>query len=172
MDRLSRHGVSAVGPALLLSVCGGEGVRDSGPLDSPDQDGSASEEARRRAYAAHPELRNQYGLEQVKAHHAYARGATGEGVTLGIVDSGVDPSHPKYEGRLETGNVVVRDPDGSCLSSAVHGPFVAGIMTAGRRATSDAGGGSASASHGVAFDAGVDFRLPRCGRNTRGPSRR
>ena len=124
-----------------------------------------SEEERRRAYAAHPEFRNQHGLEQVKAHYAYARGATGEGVTLGIVDSGVDPSHPKFEGKLESGNVGGYDPDfstcedrapdGACLSLIGHGTFVAGIMAAGRRATPNAGAGSASAIHGVAFNADV-----------------
>ena len=119
---------------------------------------------RRRAYAAHPEFLNQYGLAEIKAHHAYARGATGEGVTLGIVDCGVDPSHPKFEGKLETGSVEGynpdvstcedRAPDGACLSLIGHGTFVAGIMATGRRATPDAGAGGPSAIHGIAFNTG------------------
>ncbi|MCY4099130.1 MAG: S8 family serine peptidase, partial [Rhodospirillales bacterium] len=130
--------------------------------DMPEPNVSTSEESP-RTYVAHPEFRNQYGLEQVKAHHAYARGATGAGVTLGIVDSGIDPSHPKFAGKLEASNVGGYDPDfgacdsraldGSCLSLVGHGTFVAGIMAASRRASPDAEAGSASASHGVAFDA-------------------
>ena len=150
---------------LVLSGCGGDGVRPSMPPDMPEPDGSTTEETLRRTYAANPEFRNQYGLEQIKAHFAYARGATGDGVMLGIVDSGVDPSHPKFEGKLETSNVGGHDPDfgtcdhrapdGTCLSLVGHGTFVAGIMAAGRRASPDASAASASAIHGVAFDARV-----------------
>ena len=123
------------------------------------------DEERQRSYAVHPEFRNQYGLARINAHYAYARGATGEGVTLGIVDSGVDPSHPKFTGKLETANIGGYDPDfdtcdnpdpgGGCQSLVGHGTFVAGIMAGSRRAASDAGAGSASAVHGVAFDADV-----------------
>ena len=166
-----RHSVLVSSLVLMLAGCiHGEDVSRP-PSNSPSPPDSSSEEQRRREYAAHPEFRNQYALSQVKAHYAYARGATGEGVTLGIVDSGVDPSHPKFEGRLEVSNFVGYEPDfstcdnpasdGSCLSDLGHGTFVAGIMAASRRAHpgGSAGGspasGSAPAIHGVAFDAEV-----------------
>ena len=133
------------------------------PSVSPEPEPPRSEKALRRDYAAHPEFRGQYGLKQVKAHYAYARGATGEGVTLGIVDSGVDPDHPKFAGKLETDNVAGHDPDfgacedrgpdGACLGLIGHGTHVGGIMAAGRRA--DPGAGVGNAIHGVAFDARV-----------------
>ena len=126
---------------------------------------STPEETSRNTYVAPPEFRNQYGLKQVKAHHAYAPGTTGAGVTLGIVDSGIAPSHPKFAGKLEASNVGGYDPDfsacdsrasdGSCLSLVGHGTFVAGIMAASRRAGPDGGDGSASTIHGGAFDAHV-----------------
>ncbi len=158
-------------PALALAGCihGGDGSRSLSPPPEPPE--FASEEQLRRDHAAHPEFRNQYGLERIKAHYAYARGATGEGVTLGIVDSGVDPAHPRFEGKLETGNFEGYAPDfgscddrasdGSCLSDLGHGTFVAGIMAASRRVHPDGGAGApmapgrAPAVHGVAFDAGV-----------------
>ena len=150
---------------LVLSGCGGDGARPSMPPDMPEPDGSTTEATLRRTYAANPEFRNQFGLEQIKAHFAYARGVTGDGVMLGIVDSGVDPSHPKFEGKLETSNVRGHDPDvgtcdhrapdGTCLSLVGHGTFVIGIMAAGRRASPDASAARASAIHGVAFDARV-----------------
>ena len=162
---MTKRGMLVVGLVLVVTGCAGSGGMSSMPPSPPEPETPGSEEERRRAYAAHPEFRNQYGLEQVKAHYAYARGASGEGVTLGIVDTGVDPSHPKFEGKLETDNVEGynpdfgtcedRAPDGACLSLVGHGTFVAGIMAAGRRATLDAGTGSASAIHGVAFNADV-----------------
>ncbi|MDE0625345.1 MAG: S8 family serine peptidase [Bryobacterales bacterium] len=166
-----RHSVLVSSLVLVLAGCihGQDGSRL--PSTSPSPPDSASEEQRRREYAAHPEFRNQYGLSQVKAHYAYARGATGEGVTLGIVDSGVDPSHPKFEGKLEISNVEGYEPDfstcdnpafdGSCPSILGHGTFVAGIMAGSRGVHPDGNAGSlpasasASAVHGVAFDAEV-----------------
>lgn len=133
--------------------------------DMPEPNVPMSETTPGNTYVAHPEFRNQYGLEQIKAHHACALGATGMGITLGIVDSGVDPSHPKFAGKLEASSVGGYGPDfddcnsrahdGSCLSLVGHGTFVAGIMAASHRSDPDAGDGSASAIHGVAFDAHV-----------------
>ena len=171
MDRLTRHGIVAAGLALVVTGCAGTGSMSTMPPVSSDPGIPSSEEALRREYAAHPEFHNQYGLEQINAHFAYARGATGKGVTLGIVDSGVDPAHPRFEGRLETSNFEGYAPDfgscdnpasdGSCLSDLGHGTFVAGIMAASRRAHPDGNAGhpeapaSAPAVHGVAFDAEV-----------------
>ena len=148
--------------ALALAGCGaGTTVR---PVDgTPDPE---TEEQRREEYASHEEFRNQYGLASIKAHYAYARGATGEGVTLGIVDTGVDPDHSRFEGKLEASYVGDYDPDisacdavgpdGACHSSALgHGTFVAGIMAAARQETPDAAAASGPAIHGVAFDARV-----------------
>ena len=151
----------AVGLALVMTGCGGDGMRLAMP---PEPESPAvSEEALRQEYAAHPEFRNQPALARIKAQYAYARGATGKGVTLGIVDTGVDPGHPKFDGKLEWsyvgdydpdfGSCSDRAPDGSCLSALGHGTSVAGIMAASRRAGSDSGSGTAI--HGVAFDAGV-----------------
>ena len=151
----------AVGLALVVAGCTGTGDMSSMPAVSPEP--PRSEEERRQDYAAHPEFRNQYGLARVKAHYAYARGATGEGVTLGIVDSGIDPDHPKFAGRLEVDNLEGympdfdtcddRAPDGACLSLLGHGTHVGGIMAAGRRA--DLGAAIGDAMHGVAFDARI-----------------
>ena len=105
------------------------------------------------------------GSPRIRADYAYARGATGEGVTLGIVDTGVDPDHPKFEDKLEASYVGDYDPDigacdavgpdGACPSALGHGTFVAGIMAAARQETPDADAASGPAMHGVAFDARV-----------------
>ena len=153
--------ILALALVLALAGCGTSTIVRSvdGTLD-PE-----TEESRREEYARHEEFRNQYGLARIGAHYAYARGATGEGVTLGIVDSGVDPDHPKFAGKLEASHVGDYDPDfgtcdevapdGTCLSALGHGTLVAGIMAAARQQTPDAGAASGSPIHGVAFDAGV-----------------
>ena len=159
--RVAGTPAAALALALALAGCGtGASVRPvDGTLD-PE-----TEEQRRGEYARHDEFPNQQGLARIKAHYAYARGATGEGVTLGIVDTGVDPDHPKFEGRLEASYVGGYDPDfstcdevapdGACVSGLGHGTLVAGIMAAARQPVPDAGAGGGPAIHGVAFDARV-----------------
>lgn len=164
-NRRARRAVGAPALVLILSLalagCGASTtVR---PVDgTPDPE---TEEQRRGEYARPEEFRNQSGLARIKAHYAYARGATGEGVTLGIVDSGVDPDHPKFEGKLEASYVGGYDPDfsscdvvapdGACVSGLGHGTFVAGIMAAARQEAPDAGAAGGPPIHGVAFDARV-----------------
>lgn len=103
------------------------------PTDSEDE---------LRRYAEHPEFRNQPALGQVKAHYAYARGATGAGVTVGIVDSGVDAGHPEFEGRLHADSYHTCDRDGDCPPSGkvelqTHGTHVGGVIAANRDAMPD-----------------------------------
>ena len=139
-----------------------------------------SESELRQEYAAHPEFRNQPALEQVNAHYAYARGATGEGVTIGIIDSGIDIGHPKFDGKVlpESYNVAgynpdysfcaMREADGSCSFEGgppSHGTLVGGVMAANRQTDATNGTGSEFAVHGIAFDAklfsvGIPFGDP------------
>ena len=148
---------------LALALAGCDTSVTVSPVDgTPDPE---TEEQRRGEYASHEEFRNQHGLARIKAHYAYARGATGEGVTLGIVDSGVDPDHPKFEGKLETSYVGDYDPDfgtcdevgpdGACFSALGHGTLVAGIMAAARQETPETDAAGGPPVHGVAFDAKV-----------------
>ena len=50
------------------------------------------------AYEESPEYTRQYGLSLINASSAYARGATGRGSIIGIMDSGVDTSHQELNG--------------------------------------------------------------------------
>ncbi|MBO4207358.1 type VII secretion-associated serine protease mycosin [Micromonospora echinofusca] len=59
--------------------------------------------------------------------------ATGAGVTVAVVDSGVDPRHPQLRGRVLDG-VDLLDPGGDGTDDcAGHGTAVASIIAAGRR---------------------------------------
>ncbi|MDM4722106.1 type VII secretion-associated serine protease mycosin [Micromonospora sp. WMMA1363] len=59
--------------------------------------------------------------------------ATGAGVTVAVVDSGVDPTHPQLAGRVDTGTDLL-DPGGNgTLDCAGHGTGVASVIVAARR---------------------------------------
>ena len=178
---------------LLITGCsGGGGTKSQSPPATPQPppvmpepppvtaEPDESEAELRREYAGHPEFRNQPALEQVKAHYAYARGATGEGVTIGIIDSGIDQGHTKFAGKLHTDSFNVAgydpdysfcamsDPDGSCSLDAgppSHGTLVGGVIAANRQTDATNGTGSEFAVHGIAFDAklfsvGIPFGDP------------
>ncbi|PJK13120.1 hypothetical protein CO614_01755, partial [Lysobacteraceae bacterium NML120232] len=49
------------------------------------------------------EFMQDWGLEAMNAHHAYARGLTGNGIRVGIFDSGVGLDHPEFAGRDHQG---------------------------------------------------------------------
>jgi subtilisin family serine protease len=79
-----------------------------------------------------PLLGRQWGLEQIKAPGAWARGALGAGATIAIVDTGVDLNHPDLRGKLLPGVDLVSDepcsPGAQDLNG--HGTHVAGIAAA------------------------------------------
>ena len=96
------------------------------------------------------EYYSNWGLEKINASAAYARGATGEGTLIGIMDSGVDTSHQE----LDSVNKFTSD---SYLSYQTrfpnteerrHGTHVSGIAV---------GDKDGSGMHGVAFDAQLYF---------------
>ena len=50
------------------------------------------------------EFKNSTGLEAIGADKAYALGYSGDGVTLGIVDTGVRTDHEEFEGKVDLVN--------------------------------------------------------------------
>ena len=173
--------VLVVGLALALAGCGGGGSNGSvrpapvepqpPPPTEPAPEPStpapvASESELRQEFAGHPQFQNQRALEQVNAHYAYARGATGAGITIGLIDDGVDAEHPALTGKIRPDSFYadsydpdfnacnMRAADGACLDSGPgHGTYVAGIMAGRRNENTDATTSAPSTVHGVAFDA-------------------
>lgn len=81
---------------------------------------------------ADPEFDAQWGLAIINANRAYEMGFTGSGVHVGVLDSGLDITHPEFIGRLSgisldttTSGPVLGDPVG-------HGTHVTGILGANR----------------------------------------
>ncbi len=91
------------------------------------------------------EFQANYGLGTINAIPAYEAGATGQGIIIAVIDTGIDLDHPELRDRIQTSSVDiisliperVDDQDG-------HGTNVAGVIGATRNGAD---------THGVAFDA-------------------
>ncbi|MGB0668590.1 MAG: S8 family peptidase [Porticoccaceae bacterium] len=95
------------------------------------------------------------GLSLIKASSAYARGANGAGVNLGIIDSGVHRQHVEFSHELgDKVTVVGSDYGGNNQRSndaISHGTMVAGILAANR----DERNQGSFNMHGVAYNANL-----------------
>lgn len=108
------------------------------------------------------EYRGMNGLEMINASSAYARGATGDGVRIGVIDSGVYEEHEEFA--RGTGDKVTysgsdySDERPRTDEALGHGTIVAGVIAANRDNNNF---GSGFKMHGVAFDASIDaYEIP------------
>jgi serine protease len=80
-----------------------------------------------------PLFARQWGLDQINAPEAWARGARGAGAVIAVIDTGVDLQHPDLQGRLVGGIDLVAGetdcPRGPQDENG-HGTHVAGIAAA------------------------------------------
>ena len=95
-------------------------------------------------------------LGMINASSAYARGATGEGVTVGVIDSGVYEEHAEFS-RGSGEKVTIAGSDYSIDTprtdeALTHGTIVAGVIAANRDNNNI---GNNFKMHGVAFDASI-----------------
>lgn len=91
-----------------------------------------------------PEYFEQKALPIVKASSLYARGGTGQGVKVALIDSGLNQALPEFHGRVaDPGYDFVTQQPGT-LDIKGHGTQMAGILAANKN---DKG------IHGIAFNA-------------------
>ena len=90
----------------------------------------------------HRKLLLDHSVPQIGAPAAYARGLTGAGVAVAVLDTGIDATHPDLAGKVAAADSFVDDGLGT-IDVLGHGTHVASIV---------AGTGAASAGqfHGVA----------------------
>lgn len=78
----------------------------------------------------------QWGLKAIQAPEAWAAGATGKGVTVAVLDSGIDTTHSEFAGRIHwASRSFIRNDgpngdDNSLMDLRGHGSHVAGIIAA------------------------------------------
>ena len=125
------------------------------------------------AFEMTDEYQNQPGLAMINAAYAYARGArqsnrdagfgsgTGQGVTVGAIDSGLDMTYSDFSatGKVDPESI----PTASGGSGNAHGTFVSSVAAGARGEM----GSQTLPTHGVAFDATLRFRAIASG--TAGP---
>ena len=144
---------------LMLVSCGGGGGGNSdiSPVIAqtptpPTPPPSLSFDELKAKYEGHYEYQNQWGLSSVNASHAYARGATGEGITIGITDSGLDITHEEINSaKIASDSALSYSNYSPNTRQKRHGTMVTAVAAGKLDET------SASPMHGVAFDAEVLF---------------
>ena len=151
---------------FLIVSCGGGG---GSPAPTPNQGSTSTPtsvpattpatpscddacfQANKEEFESLYEYSTQYGLGMTNASSAYARGATGEGMIVGVVDSGLDNSHPEITPlKVQSGSYLNYSNYTPTTKQKRHGTAVSSIAI-GRRAD------DGSPMHGVAFDAKVFF---------------
>ena len=103
-------------------------------------------------YEGYYEYQSQWGLNMINASSAYARGATGAGITIGITDSGLDNTHVEISAtRLSQDSALNYSNYTPNTRQKRHGTMVASVA-AGKQDKTDI-----TPMHGVAFEADVLF---------------
>ena len=95
---------------------------------------------------------NNSPLQYVCASSAYARDATGDGIQIAVVDTGVKANHTELDANMVsalTGSDTINS-DNNPADDHGHGTHVAGII-AGERS----GASSSGSTHGVAYEADI-----------------
>jgi len=155
-DRSRLHGVrlraaTALAGAVLAAACGGGASPQPAPAPPPVQTPAPTPPP---APAPSPtptpssinyntaEYQRSNGAGHMNAITAYGRGATGQGVTVAVIDSGVDTGSAEFAGRIHAASQDVASARGIDDDSG-HGTSVSGVLLA---AKNDGG------IHGAAFD--------------------
>lgn len=149
--------VSIVGGGVAVAAIGkggGGGSAGSGSSSGSSVPGASSFETPEyyTADRGAGETNTTNGLGLIKASSAYARGASGSGVVVAVVDTGVDLTHPELQSNiLNSGYDFVND-DSTAQDDQGHGTHVAGIIAGVRGNTVD---DSQKNMMGVAYSAKI-----------------
>ena len=160
--RVARIRNMTVIPAgLLLAACGGGGGVNSGGSIAPPVATPAPTPAPAPAPSPPPtsaEYDRSLAAKGMKAQAAYDAGITGKGVTVAIIDTGIDVDGAEFKGRITADSTALEQKVarcGNCAAETIrfrlddkagHGSQTAAIAAAAR---------DGSAMHGVAPDATI-----------------
>ena len=130
---------SLVMSIVLLAACSGGGGGSSGggsggggvrtvsapdPVSIPDRPTSRP--------IGQAESSANYGIARIGADAAYTAGATGRGVRVAVIDSGISLDHPEFAGRIDRSASIdiVTGRRSTLEDQSGHGSHVAGIIAA------------------------------------------
>lgn len=130
----------------VLSACGGGSSTPSTPIVAPPPPSSPPPPSPPPSDFNTTEFRRNYGLAQINAIPAYEAGATGNGVIVGVVDTGIDIDHPELIGRIHSASTNTFNPALGINDADGHGTLVAGVI---------AGNRNSLGAHGVAFQSQI-----------------
>jgi hypothetical protein len=145
--RLSRPAVLALLAALPLTACGGGGG-GSGPTTSvvtPNPPTPAPPAPAPIPSTTSAEYTRGWNLAAIHADAAYSQGATGQGITVAVIDTGVDVTQPDLAGAVSANSTDIIGR-GELVGSSRHGTQVADII---------AGRFNGSGTIGVAYNATI-----------------
>ena len=137
-------GAAGIGGVAAAAAGGGGGGGGDGTAPPPVEPGDPDD-------FETAEYKAQFGLGTVNASDAYARGLSGNGIVVAVIDSGVDVKHPEFAGRIAAGGFDFVDDTADMKDLFGHGTAVAGVIAANKNDTG---------MHGVAFNAKIlPFRV-------------
>ncbi len=123
--------LAALSALAMLSACGGGGGSGGGPISTPTPVPPPEPEPIPGIDFDTAEYRLSDGPALHDAIAAWQDGATGQGVGIAIIDTGIDPDNPEFAGRISpasrdvAGDRGIESPDG-------HGTQVALVAAAAR----------------------------------------
>ena len=154
--------------ALTSCVGGGGQMSEPDPVRPPVVEDHERRDMLAAGYRAHPPFARQWGLERIGADQAHARLAIrygedvrpGAGVTVGILDTGIDEDHPAFaHTRIDEVFLPGATNETGVLPS--HGTAVASVIAGGRESTlPDAAQGVAPGADLAVFALGFDTEPP------------
>ncbi|WP_242125818.1 S8 family serine peptidase [Sphingobium sp. Sx8-8] len=121
-------------PFLLLAACGGGGGVQSAPAPTPTATPTPTPAPSPTPAPVNydtAEFRRSTGPSQHGALAAYNAGASGAGVTVGIIDSGIARSNSEFAGRISPASADFAG-NGSIEDQGGHGTAVATVLAAAR----------------------------------------
>ena len=129
---MRKPGVTSIAAAAVAAAFTISAPAQAAPPCAPVATSYDSGGAPTAANPNDPLYAKQWGLRQIKAPGAWARGAFGAGTTIAVVDSGVDLNHPDLGAQLVPGIDLASEQ--TCTPGAQdlngHGTHVAGIAAA------------------------------------------